>query len=188
MKMKNVIQILQKNASGKVVLVLFVLTMIIYLTMVFYSIPAVVSFAPELVLFDMSPTGYSYQNAMELLGTLGSEGRSIYLTRQLPLDFIYPGLFAITYSLLLVWLFLKSISQQSKIFYLSMVPVLAGICDYIENLFIISMINSFPDLSSNIVTIASLFTILKSSFTSIFFLLLIWAVILYFKNRRNIQK
>tara|TARA_R110002096_G_C14661614_1_gene728088 strand:- start:8317 stop:8877 length:561 start_codon:yes stop_codon:yes gene_type:complete len=186
--MKKLIHVLQNNASGKLVLVLLLITMAIYLTMIFYSIPAVVSFAPELVLFDMSPTGYSYQNALELLGVLGPEGRSIYLTRQLPLDFIYPGLFAITYSLLLVWLLLKSISQKSKIFYLTLVPILAGICDYIENIFIIVMINSFPDFSSNIVGAASLFTIMKSSFTSIFFILLLWAVFMYFKNRRNIHK
>ena len=186
--MKKIIHILQNNASGKLVLVLFLITMTIYLTMIFYSIPAVVSFAPELVLFDMSPTGYSYQNAVELLDVLGSEGRSIYLTRQLPLDFIYPGLFAISSSLLLVWLLLKSINHQSKIFYVTMVPILAGVCDYIENIFIIVMINSFPDLSSNIVGTASLFTIMKSSFTSIFFIILLWAVFMYFKNRRNIHK
>lgn len=186
--MKNLIHILQNNASDRLVLVLFLVTMAIYLTMIFYSIPAVVSFAPELVLFDMSPTGYSYQNAMELLGILGTEGRSIYLTKQLPLDFIYPGLFAITYSLLLVWLLLKSISHQSKIFYLAVVPILAGICDYIENVFIIVMINSFPDLSSNIVGTASLFTIMKSSFTSVFFILLLWAIFMYCKNRFTTQK
>jgi len=185
--MRRLVHILQNNASGKLVFVLFLLTMTIYSTIIFYSIPAVVSFAPELVLFDLSPTGYSYQNAVELLGALGPEGRSIYLTTQLPLDFIYPGLFAITYSLLLTWLFLKSTGHQSKIFYLTMVPILAGVCDYIENIFIIAMINSFPDLSSDIVGIASLFTIMKSSFTSIFFILLLWAVFMYFKNRRNIH-
>lgn len=186
--MNNLIQMLQKYATGKVVLVLFVLTMIIYLIMIFYSIPSVVSFAPELVLFDMSPTGYSHQSAVELLSVLGPEGRSIYLTKQLPLDFIYPGLFAITYSLLLAWLFLKSTSHQSKIFYLTMVPILAGVCDYSENVFIIIMINSFPDVSSIIVGIASLFTIMKSSFTSIFFLLFLWALFMYFKNKLSIRK
>lgn len=186
--MKKLIHILQNNASGRLVLVLFLITMAIYLTMIFYSIPSVVSFAPELVLFDMSPTGYSYQNAMELLGVLGPEGRSVYLTMQLPLDFIYPGLFAISYSLLLVWLMLKSLSHQSNMFYLAIVPILAGVCDYIENVFIIVMINSFPDLSSSIVETASLFTIMKSSITTIFFVLLLWAMLMYFKNRLTSQK
>lgn len=187
-EIKRLIHILQNNASGKLVLVLFLVTMVIYLTMIFYSIPAVVSFAPELILFDMSPTGYSFQNAMELLDVLGPEGRSIYLTKQLPLDFIYPGLFAVTYSLLLAWLFLKSVSQQSKIYYLTIVPILAGVCDYTENFFIIVMINSFPDLSPNLVSTASLFTIMKSSFTSIFFILILWAIFLYFKNKLNTHK
>lgn len=186
--MRRLIHILQKNSSGKLVLVLFLLTMTIYSLMIVYSIPAVISLAPDLVLFDLSPAGYSYQNAMELLSALGPEGRSIYLTRQLPLDFIYPGLFAITYSLLLTWLFLKSKETKSKIFYFTLVPILAGLCDYIENVFIIVMINSFPELSSNIVGIASLFTIMKSIFTSIFFILILLAIFMYFKNRRDAHK
>ncbi len=186
--MGRLIHILQKNASGKRVLFLFLLTMTIYSSMIFYSIPAVVSFAPDFVLFDLSPTGYSYQNAMDLLSALGPEGRSTYLTRQLPLDFIYPGLFAITYSLFLTWIFLKSAGNKSKIFYLTFVPILAGLCDYIENIFIILMINSFPELSSNIVGVASLFTVMKSIFTSIFFMLILLSIFMYFKNRRDTHK
>ncbi len=78
----------------------------VYLTMLFYTIPAVTAFAPEFPIFDLSPSGYSFSYASELLEELGKEGRNLYLYSQLPLDFIYPGLFSVTYSLLLVWLFL----------------------------------------------------------------------------------
>ena len=59
-------------------------------------------------LFDLSPTGYSFEYAIKLLDTLGSDGRELYLYRQLPLDFIYPGLFAVSFSLLLYWLLLTT--------------------------------------------------------------------------------
>jgi hypothetical protein len=171
--MKVLIRFMQRHATGKVIIALFVLTMTVYLTMLSYSIPAVSAFAPDLPIFDLSPLGYSFTYANELLNSLGTEGRNLYLTTQLPLDFIYPGLFSITYSLLLVWLFGKLFNENAKIYYFALVPFLAGIFDYIENVFIIKMINSFPDLQVAIVKTASIFTILKSSFTMFFFVLLI---------------
>jgi hypothetical protein len=174
---------MQKYSSGKLISILFVLTMVVYVAMLSYSIPAVSAFAPEFPLFDLSPSGYSFSYANELLSSLGSDGRNLYLSTQLPLDFLYPGLFSITYSLMLVWLCSKLFNKNSKIYYFSLVPFLAGVFDYIENIFIIKMINSFPDLQVTTVKIASLFTVMKSSFTLFFFVLLIVGFILLLKQK-----
>ena len=181
--MEILIRFMQKNSTGKVVLSLFFLTMAVYLTMLSYSIPAVTAYAPEQPIFDLSPAGYSFDYAYELLDKLGAEGREIYLSTQLPLDFIYPGLFSITYSLLLVWVFGKIFNIRSKIFFFALVPFLAGIFDYAENVFIIKMISSFPDLQVATVNIASIFTLLKSSFTMFLFVLLVVAFALLLKQK-----
>ena len=181
--MEIVIRFIQKYSVGKVISVLFFLTMTVYFSMLSYSIPAVSAFAPELPIFDLSPLGYSFTYASELLNSLGTEGRNLYLSTQLPLDFIYPGLFSITYSLLLVWLFGKTFNVNSKIYYFALVPFLAGMFDYVENVFIIKMISSFPDLQVTTVKIASTFTILKSSFTMFFFILLIAGFVLLCKQK-----
>jgi hypothetical protein len=170
--MTKTLSTLKKFASGRTVSILFILTMAIYFLMLLYSIPMVKSFAPNTALFDLSPSGYSYQHAMSLLEELGNEGRQIYLSRQLPLDFIYPGLFAISYTLLLIWLFSKSVKDTSNIFYLAFIPALGGLFDYLENIYIIRMINSFPYISPGLVQVASFFTLLKSIFATVFFLLL----------------
>jgi len=151
--------------------------------MILYTIPIISAYAPKLPIFDLSPSGYSYEYAKELLFALGSDGRNMYLNTQLPLDFIYPGLFSISYSLMLVWLFRKSFSEDSKIHYLFLVPFLAGFFDYLENVFIIKMISSYPDLQMSTVNTASFFTVLKSGFTVLFFTLLLLGFILFFKKR-----
>ncbi len=74
-----------KKISGNVVLLLFIVTNIIYMTMLLYSLPRVASFAPELPLFDMSPTGYSYAKAVELLDALGEQGRGVCRVPRPPL-------------------------------------------------------------------------------------------------------
>jgi len=177
------IRFAQKYSTGKVISILFILTMAVYIAMLTYSIPAVSVFAPELPIFDLSPSGYSFNYANELLTILGAEGRDLYLYTQLPLDFIYPGLFSVTYSLLLIWLFGKTFNVNSKIYYFALIPFFAGIFDYVENIFIIKMINSFPDLEVTTVKIASIFTVLKSSFTLFFFILLIAGFALLFKKQ-----
>jgi len=186
--MTKTLNALKKLASGRTVFILFTITMAIYLLMLFYTIPMVENFAPNTALFDLSPSGYSYQHAMSLLEELGNEGRQIYLSRQLPLDFVYPGFFAVSYTLLLIWLFSKSFAGTSKIFYLAFIPALGGLFDYLENIYIIRMIDSFPDLSTRLVQTASTFTLLKSVFTTIFFFILFagFAAFAFTKNRTKL--
>lgn len=172
----RMVEKLQEYAQGRIVLMLFGATLCVYLTMLLYSIPSVLKLTPTMKLFDMSPGGYTHAYAKELLSAIGPEGRRLYLTRQLPLDFIYPGLFAITYTLMLVWLFSKRYDRQSKIFFLVFVPAVAGLFDYLENIVIILMLRSFPDLSFELVKISSIFSISKSVFTIIFFLLLFYGL------------
>ena len=56
-----------------------------------------------------------------------------------------------------------------------MIPVAAGVFDYFENLGIIGMLVSYPDLSPSIVLLSSVCTILKSLMTVLFYVLLLYA-------------
>ncbi len=180
--MSRLIHFLQTRATGRVVLTLFVITMGVYATIMLVTIPAVQAQAPELPLFDMSPGGYSFAYAATLLAAIGESGRQLYLSRQLPLDFVYPGLVAVTYTLLLIWLFKQSFAAKSPIFYLAFVAAFAGFFDYLENIGIILMLRSYPDLSATTVALASISTILKSACTTGFFLLLFVGLIAYIRK------
>lgn len=168
--------VLKRWTTGRQVLCWFIATMVVYLTMLFYTIPAVQNFAPGKVLFDLSPGGYSYASAMALLEALGSVGRETYLTLQLRMDMIYPGLFAVCYSLMFIWLFRKSYHSSSKLFYLCLIPVCAGLFDYMENAGIYFMLTSYPEISPKLVNFTSVLTILKSIFTTVFFILLLFGI------------
>jgi len=181
--MSKMIHILQNRVSGKTVFILFAITMGIYATMLMITIPAVQKQAPHLSLFDMSPAGYSFEYATTLLDGLGAVGRRTYLSQQLPLDFVYPGLFAISYTLLLIWLFGKGFAAESPIFYLAFTPALAGMFDYLENIGIILMLKSYPHLSAATVSFASLNTLLKSICTIGFYLLLLVGVTAFTRKK-----
>ena len=174
---------MQRVSTGRIVLAFIIPAMIIYLIMLLYTIPQVAKYAPGINLFDLSPTGYSYEYAIELLDTLGSNGRELYLYKQLPLDFIYPGLFSVSCSLFLSWLFLKSQKADSKLFYFCYVPVVAGLFDYFENILIVRILTSYPNVSEVSVSLASSMTIIKSVLTTVFFVLLIIGLILNIKKK-----
>ncbi|CAA0092542.1 Uncharacterised protein [BD1-7 clade bacterium] len=184
--MHNLIAYFQRASQGKTVFLLFVITNLVYASMLVYSLPLVSSYAPESVLFDMSPTGYSYHQAVALLTSLGVDGRSAYLTVQLPLDFIYPGMFSVSYALLITWLLKQYTPEDSKLFYIAFIPFVAGGFDYLENIGIIAMLKNFPHVSENLVTTTSALTIVKSGATTLFFVLLILAVIQIIQRRLGI--
>ena len=76
--------------------------MIIYLVMVLGTLRHLTDLAGVLP-FDLRPTGYSQVDAEGLLEALGESGRQYYLTRQIPLDTLYPALLALTLMSTLRW-------------------------------------------------------------------------------------
>lgn len=163
----------KKHATGKKVLLLFLVTNAIYLFMLLVTIPLTMEFSNGMKLLDMMPTGYDRSYVNELFGSLGVQGREAYLTKQIPVDMIYPLLFGLSYSLLLAY-FLKRLNRfRAPLIYLCTLPLIAGLADYFENLGIISMLRSYPELKDFAAQATNFFSLLKSGFTTAFFLVLI---------------
>ena len=176
--MNRLAKILEKNTSGKKILGLFILTNIVYVFMLFVTIPKTMGFSNGMKLLDMLPTGYNRDYVNELFRTLGENGREIYLTNQIPVDMIYPLLFGLTYSLLLAY-FLKKLNKlKSPFTYLCLLPIIAGIADYLENIGIITMLKSYPNFTENTVNATNTFSVVKSTSTSIFFIAIIIILII----------
>jgi hypothetical protein len=130
-------------------------------------------------LLDMMPIGYESEYKNSLLETLGVNGRKVYLYNQIPVDMVYPILFGISYCLLIAY-FLKKINKlNSTFFYLCFLPIIAGIADYLENFGIINMLNNYPNLSQFSMDATNVFSIMKSTTTTIYFIALISILLLF---------
>ncbi|WP_297704172.1 hypothetical protein [uncultured Eudoraea sp.] len=176
--MNKLRKIISENITGKKVAFLFFLTNLVYAFMLFVTIPKTVAFAGGMKLLDMMPQGYDFEYVSELFNKLGEEGREVYLFNQIPVDMIYPFLFGMTYSLLIAYFLKKLDKLNTPFFYLCLVPIIAGIADYLENFGIITMLNDFPDLSMTQVNVTNIFTLIKSLSTTLFFLILIVIIII----------
>jgi hypothetical protein len=174
---------LKRNLSGRKVLFLFVLTNIVYALMLLITIPELMSYSGGMKILDLMPAGYNEQYVNTLFSTLGEKGRNAYLYHQLPLDLIYPLLFGVSSCLVLAYFLRKLGKLDSNLFYLCLIPLFSGLFDYGENIGIITMLHTFPDNPIVLTQITSIFSILKSLFTSVYFIVLIVTLIVLAKNK-----
>jgi len=166
-------KIIFNNITGKKVLLIFVVTQVVYAFMLIFTIPKVMSFSDGKKLLDMLPTGYNAEYVNSLFETLGEKGRDAYLFNQIPVDMVYPFLFAISFCLVLAFFLNKINKLNGPLIYLCLLPVFGGAFDYMENIGIITMLVNYPDVSNFSISITNIFSILKSTFTTIYFIVLI---------------
>jgi cytochrome bd-type quinol oxidase subunit 2 len=184
-------ELIDKNSNGKRVLLLFVFTNIVYALMLALTIPKVMQFTDGMKLLDMLPSGYDFGYVVTLFNALGEDGRHAYLCYQIPLDMIYPALFGISYCLLLAF-FLKKLNRLNNSgFYLCLLPLIGAIADYLENIGIITMLNQYPNITPSTVQTTNLFSLVKSTSTSIYFVVLLIVLVILgmkqFKSKRKLN-
>ena len=133
------------------------------------TIPEIMAITGEMKILDMMPTGYSPSYVNELLLALGENGRHLYLFHQLPLDMAYPLLFGISNTLIIIYLLKKALIFERKLFYLCLIPIIAGIMDYSENTGIIMILSHYPNNPDILSQVTSVFSVLKSMLYTFFF-------------------
>lgn len=171
--------LIRKNLDGRRIILLFILTSFIYSMMLFVTIPRITNFSEGMKIPDMIPFGYSAEYINSLMNTLGASGRNVYLYNQLPLDMIYPFLYGLTYCLILAWFLEKIGKLKGYYFYLCLLPVIAGLFDYLENIGIITILISYPFNSDLLSQVTNVFSLFKSALTTLFFLLLLIIIALF---------
>ena len=171
--------LIKRNLSGKKVLIFFFLAGIIYATMLTITIPKVMDYANGMKVLDMMPAGYTVAYVFDLFEALGNEGRHAYLYNQLPLDLVFPLLSGISFCLIFAWFLNKLNRLDSHWFYMCYIPIFAGLFDYFENFGIIAMLYTYPNIAVGLIKTTNVFSILKSAFTTSYFVILILLIIVY---------
>ncbi|MEP0519002.1 MAG: hypothetical protein ABJO09_04345 [Hyphomicrobiales bacterium] len=116
--------------------------------------------------FDMRPGGYSSEKAYALLDALGGDGRQYYLTRQIPLDLIYPAFMALTLVSFLKWLASQGVNRVLTQIG-AWLSVGAALADYLENAGICTLILNWPAPQAGLVYAASAASIAKAVLTTL---------------------
>lgn len=161
--------------QGSQILLFWGVAILVYLLMVFGPL-ADIERITGVRAFDMRPTGYSYTDALVLISGLGDEGRRIYLTKQIPLDTLYPALLAISSSSSLFWLS-ESFGAIARWYHAAAIMAyMAAAADYAENGLIVWILNTAPNVPETLVAAASLASVSKSILSTIVFTTLLAAL------------
>ncbi len=185
--MAKLIDFLERNATGKKVLLLFIVANLIAAYMFLYSIPKLTEYSGGMEILDTKTTGYLTMYVRSLLSNLGEEGRSFYLYFQLLPDTIYPIIYGSAYSLMILYFLRKLRAKGRKVRYLAFIPLAAGLFDILENISIVSMILIQPVFSETLAKFTLAFTLLKSAASTVFFSALI-ILIVSFSVKKIIKK
>lgn len=109
--------------------------------------------------------GYTNEKAYHMLTALGTEGRAFYLTKIMPVDFLFPLSYMLFYAELIA-LIIKCANHKNWYKYFLFLPVLAMLFDWLENVGVIAMLGSYPNLPKWAAFMASCAGILKIIFTA----------------------
>jgi hypothetical protein len=178
--MRNLIK---RHLIGSRILILFILSIAVYVFMLTVTIPEVMNYSGGMKLLDMMPTGYNAEYINTLLKALTENGRHAYLFHQIPVDMVYPILFAVSNCLILAYFLNKLKVLDSLLFFFCFLPLLAGLFDYLENIEIITMLKTFPNNPPLLSQTTNVFSVLKSGFTTFYFIVLIITVIAFIKSK-----
>lgn len=100
--------------------------------------------------------GYSASRVGEILGSYGPDGFALYGRIQL-LDLINPALYSLIFASILHLMF-----RGGKASWVVILPLIAGMLDYLENVTIFLLIRSFPTISDGLVWASSTLSIAKN--------------------------
>ena len=138
-------------------------TVVTYIAIVAWSAPAISEQADGLLIFDLRPIGYSFEEATTFRAALSDQGRQFYLAVQHRLDAAYPALLAIT----TIWAFLVLLPSHRSALLALLLPLSVWVFELKENAAVAVLLKAeLQNLTEEVVSHASFYTTLKSVFTA----------------------
>ncbi|MFA4859569.1 hypothetical protein [Methanoregula sp.] len=119
---------------------------------------------------------YTPDQAYAFLAIMGEAGRAFYVTHIALLDMFVPFFYALFLSTVISWLLHTWLPAESRWHRLNLVPVIGGLCDYLENFGIIAMLLAWPAYLPDIAGFTMAATLLKFAFSALAGIILIGAV------------
>jgi len=116
---------------------------------------------------------YTKEDVLDLFLKMGDEGRNTYHFATGVIDMIYPLVYGALLILLLVKLLQYIFKKKSWYIYLSLLPILIMIFDYIENINTLLMLSKYPEISNIHVSFGSMVSGIKWYLVSVILVILI---------------
>ncbi len=133
---------INKYARPLTILLFFVLVILFEIVFTVFLGPSFLEITNETDLLDMTMF-YSAEQAYEMVGQYGPDGRDYYNYIQI-VDFFFPVVYALFFALLITYLLQRRNWLETHWRRLALIPLVAGLCDWLENAGIFIMLRRYP--------------------------------------------
>jgi len=156
----NVLNFVKKTSTGKKTLIFFLIFLAFNFLFNLFIIPQFNTYSGNISMLDVS-RGYDIHLAEKFITKTPKEALSFYLRCFLPVDLVFPIIYALFFSFTLAFLFSKLTLKTNKIELLLLFPFLMAATDYIENIGIAFMIVMNPKFNNVFAAVIMFFSSLK---------------------------
>mgnify|MGYP000451097289 CR=1 FL=1 len=123
--------------------------------------------------------GHTAERVQEVLGSYGEDGMQWYSRVQL-LDVFNPLFYTLVFMSVI-----HKLVRQTRHAWLAILPIFAGLLDYLENILLVKFVRDFPNIDADSVAIANALSLMKRGALAIAIAGLAVAIIFWLKQRRQ---
>lgn len=179
----------KKIATGKWVILLFFL-FIVSFTMMNGDIigeKKMMEYSNGIGILDKE-FNYTPEKAYDILDSQGEQGREMYKDLIIYQDFLFPIIYTLFWLSLITYLFSKWFKNEKIIKLISLIPLLGGVFDWLENISILNMLINYPSKAYNLAALANTFTTIKTTIFMINIIIVIIGFIGMLLNAMHMKK
>ena len=185
--LKKILTFIQEKTSWLAILLLLVGTGLMMFLMngtnLPFSNPTIVEFSGGLPILD-TRSSFTPEDAYQLFTALGSGGRRAYLTLHLVPDTLFPIGYALAFAFISAWFMVRLLPLDHRLQWLSMIPLISGLADVIENLSLMICNLVYPGRIDWLVKFAHLLTKVKFGLLPIGVVFLTIIIVIWFIRKR----
>jgi len=148
-----------------------------------FSNPTIVEHSGGVPILDLRKS-FSPDDAYELFTALGAEGRQAYLFLHLVPDTLFPIGYALVFAFISAWFLVRLWPLDHRMQWLSMIPLISGLADVLENLSLVICNLAYPGRIDWLVQVAHLMNKVKFGLLPIGLVFLIIIVVMWFIRGR----
>jgi len=136
-----------------------------------------------LPILDMR-SSFTPDDAYQLFSALGDEGRQAYRLFHLIPDTLFPISYSLTFAFISSWFLIRLLPRGHNLQWLSLIPLISGLADILENLSLVISSLVYPDRIDWLVFVAFILNRLKFGLMPIGLVFLIVIVVIWFIQKR----
>ena len=185
--MKKILTMIQEKTSWQAIMALIAASLLLMFLMngtnLPFSDPTIEKFSGGLPILDMR-SSFTPDDAYELFTALGYEGRSAYRIFHLVPDILFPISYSLTFAFISAWFLVRLLPLDHKLQWLSLIPMISGLADILENFSLVSASLAYPGRIDWLVQGAFIMNRIKFGLLPIGLVLLIIIVLIWFIRKR----